>query len=210
MAGTDVSRSVASLVSQFKKTDFYKFEMPHQQVEFENWYVETKDLKAFEGLSYAGIHPEIYEKNRCFSISGIVFFYLELPGIVHFLGDISFESNMVEIHINLDNETAEKISTYQKAMMQSGALDAWVENIVMKKGRAGHKLCALVHTDNVSRLIAFVLNKIPTLGLRQVEVKRIEVFRKIEGKSKVYYDLKGNRNIKTEHNDWENEFLAEI
>jgi uncharacterized protein (DUF111 family) len=57
--------------------------------------------------------------------------------------------------------------------MGGGALDAWLEPIVMKRGRGAYKVCALVGSGEQERLARLLMYETGTLGVRHLRVGRI-------------------------------------
>jgi uncharacterized protein (TIGR00299 family) protein len=71
------------------------------------------------------------------------------------------------LQTNLDNTSAEDLGADTLSdLLDAGALDAWLTPIVMKKGRPAHKLEVLCTTENRDRLSHYLLQSLPTLGVR--------------------------------------------
>lgn len=79
------------------------------------------------------------------------------------------------LEANLDDATAEAIAHAAQRLLEEGARDAWQEPIVMKKGRLGTKLCALVDPALEGSLRDLILAETPTLGVRRRLVARAEL-----------------------------------
>jgi uncharacterized protein (TIGR00299 family) protein len=75
---------------------------------------------------------------------------------------------------NLDDVTGEAIAHCTAALLREGALDAWTENIVMKKSRPALKLCALSYRHDAQRLARVMLRESPTIGVRYRDLSRVE------------------------------------
>ena len=84
---------------------------------------------------------------------------------------VSSES-VVEFAANIDDMTAEEISEFCRELFLAGALDAWQEHIVMKKGRSATKVCALARRADFEKISACYLENSSTLGVRFSEVGR--------------------------------------
>ncbi|PWM31221.1 MAG: hypothetical protein DBX55_03250 [Verrucomicrobia bacterium] len=84
---------------------------------------------------------------------------------------VSSES-VVEFAANIDDMTAEEISEFCRELFLAGALDAWQEHIVMKKGRSATKVCALARRADFEKISACYLDNSSTLGVRFSEVGR--------------------------------------
>ena len=80
--------------------------------------------------------------------------------------------SVAELRCNLDDMTGEELGCALEALMDAGALDAWIEPIQMKKGRPGAMLCCLCHPDALERFAELMLKHTTTLGVRCCEMKR--------------------------------------
>lgn len=85
-----------------------------------------------------------------------------------------------EASTNLDDATPQTLSYLIERLLKENALDAWIEPIVMKKGRPGHKLSFLAHEKDLDTLIDIVFKESPALGVRYHRVKRKRLERKVE------------------------------
>ncbi|MBI3581048.1 MAG: nickel pincer cofactor biosynthesis protein LarC [Nitrospinae bacterium] len=83
------------------------------------------------------------------------------------------------LETNLDDATPESVSYAVQKALSSGALDAWVAPITMKKGRQAFCLSILCETPDAARLRDVMFEETPSLGLRQYDVQRFELPRKI-------------------------------
>lgn len=85
----------------------------------------------------------------------------------------------VLVETNLDDLNPEIVPHVLDALLDAGALDAWVTPALMKKGRPGHVLSVL--TDNTRRaaLIDIIFRETSTLGVRQRAVARTMLAREI-------------------------------
>jgi len=84
------------------------------------------------------------------------------------------------LEANIDDMPAALLAHARDRLMEEGALDAWLEPIGMKKGRAATKLCALVPEDDEGRFAALFLRETTTLGVRTTRYQRYEAARRIE------------------------------
>lgn len=86
---------------------------------------------------------------------------------------------VVLLEANVDDATGELLGAAVERLMDAGALDAWLEPIVMKKGRGAYKICALVEeaaTDSLSRVL---MRETGSLGVRHRGMDRIVAERRI-------------------------------
>ena len=83
------------------------------------------------------------------------------------------------LEANIDDMPAELLAYARDRLLAEGALDAWLESIGMKKGRAGTKLCALVPGGEEARFAAMFLRETTTLGVRTTGYQRYEAEREV-------------------------------
>jgi uncharacterized protein (DUF111 family) len=79
---------------------------------------------------------------------------------------------VVELAANLDDATGETIAHALAALLDTGALDAWVMPVVMKKGRPGHVITALADHALGGQVARVLMAETGTLGLRARVVDR--------------------------------------
>jgi hypothetical protein len=87
---------------------------------------------------------------------------------------------VVQLEANIDDMPAALLAHARDRLLKEGALDAWLEPIGMKKGRAATKLCALVPAADESRFAGLFLAETTTLGVRATTYRRYEAERVIE------------------------------
>ncbi len=80
-----------------------------------------------------------------------------------------------EVAANLDDTTPEGVSVLVEALFAAGALDAWSEPILMKKGRPAWTVRALVAGSAREKVAAAFFAESPTIGLRMVAVDRVKL-----------------------------------
>jgi uncharacterized protein (DUF111 family) len=81
------------------------------------------------------------------------------------------------LETNLDDATGEQLGYAVAAVLDAGALDAWISPVTMKKGRPGHVLHVLTDAVHVDALRAEVERTTGTLGVRATAVERWPVAR---------------------------------
>ena len=100
------------------------------------------------------------------------------------------------LQTNIDDITSEVLAYVVDQLLQNGAIDAWVQPIVMKKGRSAHQLNCLLHspshsstshttseqsssTSTMSKLMEIIFRHTTTLGVRiQRDIERAALQRK--------------------------------
>ena len=106
---------------------------------------------------------------------------LEIPNVlrVH-IGTVSNEKNasILEVACNIDDMSGEVFAYVIERLLLAGALDAWAEPIVMKKGRPAYKLVFLVSEEKLVSLLDVVFEETTTLGVRYHKVERSTLERK--------------------------------
>jgi uncharacterized protein (TIGR00299 family) protein len=111
---------------------------------------------------------------------------------------------LVELEANLDDVTGETLAHAVEALVEDGALDAWVTPVLMKKGRPGHVVSVLCDLALVGDLRRRLEHETGTLGVRAHAVERWAARREL-----LEVDLDGHRvrvkvspgRVKAEHAD---------
>ena len=89
------------------------------------------------------------------------------------LGELEGPAGDVELlEANVDDAPGEFLGAAVERLLREGALDAWLEPIVMKRGRAAHKICALIPAGDRERLARLLMRETGTLGVRHLRVGR--------------------------------------
>ena len=79
---------------------------------------------------------------------------------------------LLELTVNVDDATGETLAHTISALLDAGAADAWIIPVVMKKGRPGHLVCALVDTASASRIAEVLTSETGSFGVRARSVDR--------------------------------------
>jgi uncharacterized protein (TIGR00299 family) protein len=111
---------------------------------------------------------------------------------------------LVQMEANLDDVTGETLAHAVQALLDGGALDAWVTPVLMKKGRPGHIVGVLCDPVVVGELRHCLEHETGTLGVRAHSVERWAVPRQL-----LDVDVEGYRvrikvspgRVKAEHAD---------
>jgi len=86
---------------------------------------------------------------------------------------------LVLLETNADDASGELLGSAVEALLACGALDAWLEPIVMKKGRGAYKVCALVEESEREGASRRLMRGTGTLGVRSRPVGRVVAERRI-------------------------------
>ena len=93
------------------------------------------------------------------------------------LGETADHGEVCELACNLDDMTGEAIAFACETLMNAGALDAWCESIIMKKGRPAVKLCCLCKVRDQETFAKLMLQHTTTLGVRVHALRRYTLTR---------------------------------
>jgi pyridinium-3,5-bisthiocarboxylic acid mononucleotide nickel chelatase len=94
------------------------------------------------------------------------------------------EGDIELLQANVDDAPGELLGAAVERLLAAGALDAWLEPIVMKRGRGAYKACALILTRDRERLAVLLMRETGTLGVRHHAVGRT-----VAGRRHVVVDL---------------------
>src|SRR5215203_7192230 len=96
------------------------------------------------------------------------------------VGELEGQRGEVELlETNVDDAPGEFLGAAVERLLAAGALDAWLEPAVMKRGRGAHKACALVLAGDRERLVRLLMRETGTLGVRHHAVGRTAAGRRI-------------------------------
>ncbi len=84
------------------------------------------------------------------------------------------------LEANLDDATGEQLALAVAALLDEGALDAWVTPVVMKKGRPGHTVHVLCDRSRAEALAEVVRRTTGSFGVRAVHGERWPESRHVE------------------------------
>jgi uncharacterized protein (DUF111 family) len=84
------------------------------------------------------------------------------------------------LETNLDNMNPEWFGPLSQGLLEGGALDVWLTPIQMKKGRPGTLLAVLARPEDVVGLRARIFAETTTLGIRETEMARWPLPRRME------------------------------
>jgi hypothetical protein len=93
------------------------------------------------------------------------------------------ENSVIILETNIDDMNPQYFESVMNRLFAAGALDVFLENIIMKKSRPGIKLTAIVREHDVDKMADILFNETTTIGIRiyradrkilEREVKRIK------------------------------------
>ena len=102
-----------------------------------------------------------------------------LRAVVGELEDTSGTGDVELLEANVDDAPGELLGAAVEELLVAGALDAWLEPIVMKKGRGAYKICALARLDEHEKLAQLLMRETGALGVRHRRVGRTIAERRI-------------------------------
>lgn len=84
------------------------------------------------------------------------------------------------VETNIDNMDPQAYELIMERLFKAGALDVFITNIIMKKGRPSHKLTVLAGKDKLDILTRVIFENAPTLGVRIYQVERLKLARRLK------------------------------
>ena len=84
-----------------------------------------------------------------------------------------------QVETNIDDMSGEALGYITEDILKQGALEVWLEPLLMKKGRPAHKVAALVEEKNKDKVLAKILRETSSLGVRTFLVERV-IFKRRE------------------------------
>jgi len=135
---------------------------------------------------------------------------LETPNMLRiFIGEKGDENTVDVIETNIDDMNPEFYDYVIERLFKEGALDVYLENILMKKNRPGIKLSVISPIDKTDKLTKIIFEETTTLGVRinnksrKVLEREIKTVKTKYGKVKVKLGKLNNKvvNIMPEYED---------
>jgi hypothetical protein len=84
---------------------------------------------------------------------------------------------LLETH--LDDLAPNQLAALCEDLLEAGALDVATTPVVMKKGRAGHRVTVMVEPSMTQRLSTMLLERSSTLGVRVTHAERVMAGRRL-------------------------------
>lgn len=100
--------------------------------------------------------------------------FKNLPNLLRaVVGDLEGPAGELELlETNVDDAPGELLGSVVERLLETGALDAWLEPITMKRGRGAYKVCALVRAAERESLAWLLMRETGALGVRHQRVGR--------------------------------------
>lgn len=96
------------------------------------------------------------------------------------VGEIEGPVGDIELlEANIDDAPGELLGAAVERLLTDGAIDAWLEPIVMKRGRGAYKVCVLATSNARERLARLLMRETGTLGVRHRAVGRTVAGRRL-------------------------------
>jgi uncharacterized protein (TIGR00299 family) protein len=126
--------------------------------------------------------------------SGIGLGGRDTPDLPNVLRALAFSTDLADddgldrdepslIEANIDDMNPQDFALAVERLLEAGALDAWCENIMMKKGRPALKLCCLVKRGDEKNCAEKMMRETTTIGVRIIGTRRLFMRRESEVKS---------------------------
>jgi uncharacterized protein (TIGR00299 family) protein len=102
-----------------------------------------------------------------------------LRAVVGEIEGVGKAEDMELMEANVDDAPGEILGAAIEALLAAGALDAWLEPIIMKKGRGAYKVCALLKGTDREQHARLLMRETGSLGVRYLRVERTVAERRI-------------------------------
>ncbi|MEW6108880.1 MAG: nickel pincer cofactor biosynthesis protein LarC [Nitrospirota bacterium] len=108
------------------------------------------------------------------------------------------DETVTVIETNVDDMNPQIYDYLIEKLLQKGALDVYITQVMMKKTRPGIKLSILCDKHMADDLISLLFKETTTIGVRYYETNRVTMMREIKyvktkyGKIRVKYSVSGN------------------
>lgn len=137
-------------------------------------------LRAFTGGEFTEAAPPMTLRSVGYGAGSARF--ESVPNVLRaVVGEIEGAEGAVElVAANVDDASGEVLGSAVGKLLENGALDAWLEPIVMKRGRGAYKVCVLVKSEDREKLSRLVMRETGALGVRHHPVGRTVAERRIE------------------------------
>jgi len=111
-----------------------------------------------------------------------------------FLGETSSEEKtgyifekLILLETNIDDMDPRIYPYLSEQLFKEGALDVWLTNIIMKKGRPGILLSVLCPLQKRDEILNLIFRESTTIGIRETRINRFSLRRIIKNKHKIAF-----------------------
>lgn len=139
--------------------------------------------------------------------------FTRLNAVRSFLGETEEkESSVVELSVNLDDMSPEKIGFVWGKLLELGAVDVFAVPVYMKKQRPATMLTVLVMEEKKDEIVQALFRYTTTIGIRENDLKRFVLKREIRTVSTRLGEVrkKISRGYGVKREKYEYEDIAEI
>ena len=105
--------------------------------------------------------------NKEFAAANVV------KAVVGEVSDIEKRDTVIELRCNVDDMTGEEMAYATEVLLESGAKEAFVTPVLMKKGRSGMLLTVLCDENDKEKIASLVFKHTSTIGIREYTVNRM-------------------------------------
>jgi uncharacterized protein (TIGR00299 family) protein len=95
-------------------------------------------------------------------------------------GSPTSENSVIILETNIDDMNPQYFERVMNSLFAAGALDVFLENIIMKKGRPAIKITAIVREKDVEIMGGILFNETTTIGIRMYRADRKILEREIK------------------------------
>lgn len=129
-------------------------------------------MRAFTGGAFTEAAPPMRLSGVGYGAGSATF--RSVPNLLRaVVGELEGPAGELELlEANVDDAPGEFLGAAAERLLEAGASDAWLEPIVMKRGRGAYKVCALVRAGDREALARLLMRETGTLGVRHQRVGR--------------------------------------
>lgn len=129
-------------------------------------------MRAFTGGDFTEAAPPMTLKSVGYGAGTARF--ESVPNLLRaVVGELEGTSGSIEVlSANVDDASGEMLGSAVERLLEGGALDAWLEPILMKRGRGAYKICALAKSGDREKLAHLIMRETGNLGVRHHPVGR--------------------------------------
>lgn len=112
---------------------------------------------------------------------------------------ISRNESLIIVETNIDDMNPQIYEHVTEKLFKEGAIDVFMTQIIMKKGRPGIKMTVLCKENNLDKIAFILFSETTTIGIRYYKVERKilkRVIKEVDSKfGKIRVKISGNENI---------------